>query len=221
MKDGVYEQLARVTKALAAPKRLELLDLLAQAPRTVEALAELAGISVANASQHLKVLKASRLVDSERRGVFVRYRLADESVAGLFVAIRGVAEARLAEVAEVARAYFDERGAMEPVATEELARRVERGEVTLLDVRPEEEFRAGHIAGAISVPLGELEARLRQLPKGREVVAYCRGPYCVMALEAAELLRKKGFRARRLELGVPDWRAMGGRVAIEKTAGAR
>ena len=219
-KDAIYEQFARVGKAIAAPKRLELLDLLCQGPRTVEALAEQAAISVANASQHLQVLRAARLVEAEKQGLYVEYRLADEEVCRFFLSVRGLAESRLAEVDQVTRAYFDRRSAMEPVEDAELLRRVKSGEVTVLDVRPPEEYRAGHIPGALSMPIGELKARLKELPKGRQVVAYCRGPYCVWAVEAVELLRKKGFKAYRMEQGVVDWRARGFRVAVE-SQGAR
>ena len=219
-KDSIYEQFARLGKAISAPKRLELLDLLCQGPRTVEALAEQAGISVANASQHLQVLRAARLVETEKKGLYVEYRLAGDEVCTFFFALRGLAESRLAEVEQVAREYFEQRGAMEAVESEELLRRVRNGEVTVLDVRPPEEYRAGHIPGALSIPVGELKARLRELPKDREVVAYCRGPYCVMAVEAVELLRKKGFTAHRLEQGVVDWRARGWRVEAER-GGAR
>jgi rhodanese-related sulfurtransferase len=211
-KDSIYEQLARLGKAVSAPKRLELLDLLCQGPRTVEALAEQAAISVANASQHLQVLRAARLVEADKKGFYVEYRLADEQVCRFFHSLRGLAQARLAEVAQVTRAYLEERGAMEAVQGNELLRRVRDGEVTVLDVRPPEEYRAGHIPGALSVPLPDLKKRLAELPKNREVVAYCRGPYCVMAIEAVELLRKKGFKAHRIEQGVVDWRARGWRV---------
>jgi len=219
-KDSIYEQFARLGKAISAPKRLELLDLLCQGPRTVEALAEQAGISVANASQHLQVLRAARLVETEKKGLYVEYRLAGDEVCTFFFALRGLAESRLAEVEQVAREYFEQRGAMEAVESEELLRRVRNGEVTVLDVRPPEEYRAGHIPGALSIPVGELKARLRELPKDREVVAYCRGPYCVMAVEAVKLLRKRGFTAHRLEQGVIDWRARGWRVEAER-GGAR
>lgn len=211
-KDAIYEQLARLGKAVSAPKRLELLDLLCQGPRTVEALAEQAAISVANASQHLQVLRAARLVDAQKRGLYVEYRLANDEVCNFFLALRGLAESRLAEVEHVAREYFEARGAMEAVEGPELLRRVRSGEVTVLDVRPHEEFRAGHLPGALSIPVSELKARLKELPKDREVVAYCRGPYCVMAVEAVELLRKKGFKAQRMEQGVVEWRARGWRV---------
>jgi rhodanese-related sulfurtransferase/DNA-binding MarR family transcriptional regulator len=211
-KDDVYAQLARVGRATSAPKRLELLDLLCQGPRTVEALAGQAAISTANASQHLKVLRAARLVEAEKRGLFVEYRLADEEVCRFFLSLRALATSRLAEVEQVTTRFFRARGELEPVADDELLRRVRAGEVTVLDVRPEEEFRAGHLPGARSIPVAALKARLRELPRGREVVAYCRGPYCVMALDAVKLLRQKGFTAHRLELGVAEWRARGGAV---------
>lgn len=211
-KDAIYGQFARIGKAIAAPKRLELLDLLCQGPRTVEALAAQASISVANASQHLQVLRGARLVDAEKHGSYVQYRLADDDVCRFFVAFRGLAEARLAEVDQVTREYFESRGAMEPIEGDELVRRVQSGEVTVLDVRPPEEYVAGHIPGAISVPIPELQARLAELPRDRDIVAYCRGRYCVMAIEAVELLRREGFSAHRMEYGVGDWRARGWHV---------
>ena len=211
-KDAIYEQLARVGKATSAPARLELLDLLSQGPRTVEALAQQAALTVANASRHLQVLRAARLVEATKRGAHVEYRLADDAVAGFYLALRGVAETRLAEVAQLTRAYLTERGALEELGGDELLRRVRRGEVTVLDVRPADEFHAGHLPGARSIPVGELAARLAEVPRDRAVVAYCRGPYCVMAIEAVALLRKRGYTAHRLEHGVAHWRARGGRV---------
>jgi rhodanese-related sulfurtransferase len=211
-KDTLYDQFARVGKALAAPKRVELLDLLCQGPRTVESLAEQAALSVANASRHLQVLRAARLVEAEKKGLYVEYRLADDGVSSFLLRLRELASSRLAEIERVTRAYFEERGGMDPVETEELIRRVRSGEVTVLDVRPIEEYRAGHIPGAISIPVGELQERLKDLRKRREIVAYCRGPYCVMALEAVELLRKRGFKAHRMEQGVVEWRARGFRL---------
>lgn len=213
-KDGIYEQLARVGKAVSAPKRVELLDLLCQGPRTVEALAAQASVSVANASRHLQVLRAAGLVVSARRGSFVEYRVPEPAVCAFALSLRGVATARLAEVDRATRAYFDARGDAEPVGGEELMRRVRRGEVTVIDVRPEEEFLAGHIPGARSIPVGALKARLKEIPKGRAVVAYCRGPYCVMAADAVALLRKRGYDARRTDEGVVEWRARGGRVEV-------
>lgn len=214
-KDSVYEQLARVAKATAAPRRLELLDLLCQGPRTVESLAEQAAMTVANASQHLQVLRRAQLVVAEKKGAFVEYRVADEAVGRFYLSLRTLAEARLAELDRVHSEYFADRSTMDAVDAGELARRVKAGEVTVLDVRPVEEFRAGHLPGALSIPVRELKARLRELPSGREVVAYCRGPYCVMAVEAVALLRKKGFTAHRMELGVLEWRARGGRIEHE------
>jgi rhodanese-related sulfurtransferase len=220
-KDAIYEQLSRIGKSLAAPKRLELLDLLCQGPRTVEALANQAGLSIANASAHLRVLRTARLVETHKQGLYVEYRLADQAeqeICKLLLSLRGVAEARLAEVEQVTRDYlggYEAMGAIEPVAAKELLRRVRKGEVTVIDVRPAQEFRAGHIPGALSIPVAELKARLDELPKDREVVAYCRGPYCVMAIEAVELLRNHGFEAQRMEQGVVDWRARGWRVETE------
>ena len=214
-KDAIYEQFARLGKAVSAPKRLELLDLLCQGPKTVELLADQAALSVANASQHLQVLRAARLVEAEKQGLHVEYRLAGEDVCEFFLALRTLAEGRLAEIEVVTREYLARRDAMETVAGAELLRRVKSGAVTVLDVRPSEEYRAGHIPGAVSIPLGELKARFKELPKNREVVAYCRGPYCVFALEAVALLRKKGFNADRLREGVPDWRNRGWRVDTE------
>lgn len=216
LKDAIYEQIARLGKAVASPKRLELLDLLSQCPRSVDALAQQAGISVANASQHLQVLRAARLVDAEKKGLYVEYRLADDEVGRFFVALRGLAESRLAEVERVSREYHEARAGMEAVAGEELLRRVKNGEVTVLDVRPAEEYRAGHLPGALSIPVDELRARLLELPPDREVVAYCRGPYCVMAVEAVELLREQGITAHRMEQGVADWRARGWNVTSEQ-----
>lgn len=215
MKDGVYGQIARIGKAVSAPRRIELVELLCQGPRTVEALAQQASMSVANASQHLKILLASRLVEAQKQGLFVEYRLADEGVLKLVHAMRQLAEARLAEVSAITEAFLEARGALERVSGEELMQRVRKGEVTILDVRPAQEYRAGHIPGARSVPVGELQGHLAKLPKNREIVAYCRGPNCVMAIEAVEQLRKRGFRAVRMEQGVMDWRARGWR--IEKT----
>jgi rhodanese-related sulfurtransferase len=212
LKDSVYEQLARIGKALSAPKRLELLDLICEAPRTVEALARLASLTTANASQHLRVLHQARLVTTEKRGLFVEYRIADEGVSHYLHRTRELAEERLAEVREITRAFLEHRGALEPTSGEELLRRVKSGEVTVLDVRPTEEYQAGHLPGARSIPLSELKTRMRELPRNREIVAYCRGRYCVMAIDAVELLRKAGYRAQRMEYGVRDWRVRGWRV---------
>jgi rhodanese-related sulfurtransferase len=219
-KTAIYEQIARIGKATSCPGRLELLDLLSQGPRTVEALASQIGQSVANTSHHLQVLRGARLVEAEKAGVYVTYRLSDFQVADFVLQLRSLAHARLAELERVSQEYLERRGAMEAVSDDELLRRVRAGEVTVIDVRPSEEYEAGHIPKAISVPLADLRKRLRELPKGREIVAYCRGPYCVMALDAVDLLREKGFQAHRMELGVVEWRARGGRVAVGRgTAG--
>jgi rhodanese-related sulfurtransferase len=210
---AIYEQFARIGQALASPARLELLDLLSQGPRTVETLARQANLSLANASHHLQVLRRARLVDAQKEGVFVTYRLAGDEVSRFFVHLRRLAEQRLAEVEQIARQFLEGRAGLEPVHREQLLERVRRGEVTVLDVRPVEEYAAGHIPGALSIPLPELERRLSELPRDREIVAYCRGPYCVMALEAVDILRAHGFQAIRLHEGVPDWRARG--LAVE------
>jgi rhodanese-related sulfurtransferase len=209
VKEALYEQFARLGKALASPRRIELLDLLCQGERTVEALAEAARMGVTNTSAHLQVLRAARLVETRREGVKVYYRLADEEVCRFFFALRDLARARLAEVEQVVRDYLEARDELEPVSRQALLERLGRGDVTVLDVRPPEEFAAGHIPGARSVPLPELERRLDELPRDVEVVAYCRGPYCVLAPEALGILRAAGFRARRLEDGFPEWRLAG------------
>jgi rhodanese-related sulfurtransferase len=208
----LYKHLARIGKALAHPSRLELVDLLSQGPGTVQALAHLTGQSLANTSHHLQVLRRARLVDGEKAGLYVTYRLVDPDVSRFFLDLRCLGEARLAEIEQVRRQYREARGAMESVDGDELLRRVRRGEVTILDVRPAEEYRAGHVPGARSIPLAELKKRIAELPRHRDVVAYCRGPYCVMAIDAVEFLRKKGYRAHRMELGVADWHARGWRI---------
>jgi len=213
-KTSIYEQLARIGKAVSNPSRLELLDLLCQGPRTVEALAKEAGLGLANTSQQLKVLRAARLVEAEKAGLYVTYRLADEQVCQFFRSLRSLAEARLTEIREITRQFLESRQALQPVDREQLLAKVRDGAVTVLDVRPPEEYRAGHLAGALSIPLKELERRLSELPRDREIVAYCRGPYCVLAVEAVELLRAHGFNAVRLEDGVLDWRARGYDITV-------
>lgn len=208
-KNAIYEQFGRVAKALASPHRIELVELLAQGPRTVEALGRMADMSLANTSAHLQVLRMAGLVEATKQGLFVTYRLADRSVADLLLALRKVAETRLAEVSKITRDFLAENALLEPLDEGTLRRKVRRGEVTLLDVRPPEEYEAAHIPGALSVPLPELAKRLSDLPRNREVVAYCRGPYCVLAVEAVKLLRRRGFKALRLEEGILDWSALG------------
>jgi rhodanese-related sulfurtransferase len=223
LKSAIYEQIARIGQATSSPNRLELLDLLSQGARTVEALARQTCQSVATTSHHLQVLRRARLVEAHKAGLYVTYRLADPHVGQFFLRLRSLAESRLAEVRQVTRQYMEERGALEPVGNVELVRRVRAGEVTLIDVRPHEEYVAAHIPGAISVPLAELGKRVGTLQKRRDIVAYCRGPYCVMALDAVDLLRRKGFRAHRMEHGVPEWRAQGWRVETgdDRHAGGR
>jgi rhodanese-related sulfurtransferase len=213
-KQRIYEQFARISKALAAPARLELLDLLSQGERSVDALAKATELSVANASQHLQVLAAARLIESRRDGQRILYRVADPSVETLWHALRTTAEARLAELDEVAREYLIGRDDFEPIARTELLRRLRAGTVTLIDVRPVEEYQQAHIEGAVSVPLDELPKWARTAPKKKQVVAYCRGPYCVYALQAVEALRKKGIDAARADDGVSEWREAGLPVAV-------
>lgn len=213
-KDSIYEQFARIGKAVSSPKRLELLDLICQSVKTVEELAKETGLSAANASQHLKVLRAARLVEANKEGLFVHYRLADQAVCDFFRLMRELAESRLAEVEMITKRFLAGREGMEPVDSKKLIERVRDGSVIVLDVRPSEEFRAGHIPGAISIQLRDLEQRLSELPRDQEVVAYCRGPYCVLSIQAVEMLRSRGFNAVRLEEGVQDWRFLGLPVAV-------
>lgn len=208
-KDAIYEQFGRVGKALSSPRRIELLDLLSQGPRTVEALAGLTAQSVANTSHHLLVLRTSGLVTSTKTGVFVTYRLSGDVVMQFFDSLRQVAETRSAEIERLTREFLHERGLAEELDREALIDRVRRGEAIVLDVRPPEEYRAGHIPGALSIPITELKRRLVELPTGREVVAYCRGPYCVMAIDAVRMLRGTGFQAVRLDESLWQWRQRG------------
>jgi rhodanese-related sulfurtransferase len=213
-KDRLYEAFAGVAKAAASPKRVELLELLAQGERPVEALAETTGMGVTNTSAHLQVLRQARLVETRKDKTRVFYRLAGDDVAGFVTVLRDLARTRLAEVDQVVRDYFDARDALEPVSRDELRDRTSRGAVVILDVRPVEEFAAGHIPGALSVPLDRLDASLALLPRRTQIVAYCRGPYCVLAPQAVEQLRARGFKARRLAVGIPEWRLAGLPVAI-------
>lgn len=214
IKDGLYEQFSRIGKAVANPKRIELLDLLCQGERSVEVLASAAAMGVTNTSAHLKVLREARLVTTRRDGTRVFYRLADEEVCSFFLALRNLASQRFAEVELVMRNYFEERDQLEPIGRSELLARARKGDVIVLDVRPGEEYAAGHIPGALSVPLRELRGKLSSLPQDIEIVAYCRGPYCVLAPQALELLHAHGLRARRLEDGLPEWRYAGFPVAV-------
>jgi rhodanese-related sulfurtransferase len=209
VKEALYEHFARLGKAVASPRRIELLDLLCQGERTVESLADAAHMGMTNTSAHLQVLRRARLVQTRREGVKVYYQVADEEVCRFFFALRDLGRARLAEVEQVVRDYFEARDELEPVSREALLGRLSQGDAAVIDVRPSEEFEAGHIPGAASVPLPELERRLDELPIDVDIVAYCRGPYCVLAPEALEILRAHGFRARRLEDGLPEWRLAG------------
>jgi rhodanese-related sulfurtransferase/DNA-binding transcriptional ArsR family regulator len=212
-KDVLYEQFALTGKAVANPKRVELLELLAQGARTVEALARATGMGVTNTSAHLQVLRRAGLVETNKQGTHVRYRLAGDDVAAFIVALRDLARDRLADVDRVVRDYFVARDSLQPLTRMELLERAGRGDVVILDVRPAEEFAAGHIPGALSIPLDRLDENFSRLPRRRPVVAYCRGPYCVLAPEAVARLRAHGFNARRLEDGMPEWRLAGLPVA--------
>jgi rhodanese-related sulfurtransferase len=217
-KNQLYEQFARIGKALSSAHRLELLEVLAQGEHSVEALALETAMSVANASQRLQVLRAARLVDVRREGVFIYYRLADERVFTLWKAMRQVGEARIAEIDRIVDTYLHERNQLQPISAVELLQRLVEGNVILLDVRPVEEYSAGHLPDAISMPFVDLPVRLPELSRDKEIVAYCRGPYCVFADEAVTLLRLNGYEACRLEQGLPDWRALGLPVVSEKGA---
>jgi rhodanese-related sulfurtransferase/DNA-binding transcriptional ArsR family regulator len=212
-KDALYAQFARIGHALASPKRIEMLDLLSQGEKSVEQLAEQAATPVKNTSAHLRVLRQARLVETRKRGTHVLYRLADAEVERFLRALQGLAETRLAEVERVARLFLRGQDELEPVTRDELRRRLRDGSATVIDVRPRDEYEAGHIPGALSMPADEVTRRMKELPTRREVIAYCRGPYCVYSLEAVTLLRRSGYRARRAEEGLPDWRLAGLPVA--------
>ena len=208
-KGQLFSQLALVAKALGHAHRLELLEFVAQGERSVDSLAERTGLTIGNTSQHLQHLRRAGLVASRRQGKQVLYRLSDESVVGLLADLRRIAERNIAEVQRVLDGYFRERDALEPVSREELVGRLRDGLGTLLDVRPEDEFMTGHLAGAINIPLKRLADYLPDLPRDHEIVAYCRGPYCVLSFDAVSALRERGFAARRLEEGYPEWKAAG------------
>jgi rhodanese-related sulfurtransferase/DNA-binding transcriptional ArsR family regulator len=212
-KDLLYTQFSRLGKAVSNPKRIELLELLAQTERSVDELAAASGMDFANTSAQLQVLSRARLVEGRRQGKRVIYRLAEESVTRFLAALRELSRARLAEVEQVARDYFEARDHLEPLGSADLMRRLKDPATLVIDVRPAEEYAAGHIPGALSVPLSELKVRIAELPRAAEIVAYCRGPYCVLAPEAIEILHRAGLRARRLEDGFPEWRLAGLPVA--------
>ena len=216
-KQAIYENLAEVAQALGHPHRLELLEHLAQGVRSVEELSDRAHLTFANTSRHLQILRRARLVETERRGKHVLYRLAgDTEVVSLIKALGRVGERNVAEIGRVVTDYFHARDALEPVSRDDLVARLRDDLVTVLDVRPEDEFALGHLPGALNIPLGELERRLGELPKSREVIAYCRGPYCVLSFEAVASLRARGYRVRRLEDGYPEWKAAG--LPVESVA---
>ena len=215
-KDALYEQFARIGHALSTPKRLEILDLLGQGERSVEVLAREAALSVPNASQHLRVLRSARLVDSRRDGLYVYYKLADSAVWRLWAALRELGQLRLTEIGELLSSLSGDEG-VELVDRQMLWRMAQAGDVTVLDVRPAAEYEAGHITGAVSIPLEDLGRRLSEIPRDQPVVAYCRGPYCVLAVQAVALLRSRGVTARRLKDGFPEWREAG--LPVEAAAG--
>jgi rhodanese-related sulfurtransferase/predicted transcriptional regulator len=220
VKPALYAQLARVALALGSPGRLQILEYVAQGERSVEALAKMSGLSMANTSKHLQALRQAGLVSSRKEGLRVYSLLAGDDVVALVSALRAVAERRVAEVERLVELWLAHRDEMEPVRAAELLERAKKGLVTVLDVRPAEEYAAAHIPGAINVPLDKLESFLSRLPKRKEVVAYCRGPYCLMSFDAVDRLRKRGWRARRLENGLPEWRAAGLPVVAEAKAPA-
>ena len=208
-KREIFENLARIGAALSSPIRIEFLELLAQAERSVEQLSALTGASVPNTSQHLQKLRQAGLVAGRKEGQYVYYRLAGDEIVALLGSLGRVGEAHLAEVERIVKVYLTRIDDLEPVPARELLDRARKGLVTVLDVRPPEEFAAGHVPAAINIPMRELAQRLKELPKGKEVVAYCRGPYCLLSFDAVALLRKKGSKARRLEAGLPEWRLAG------------
>lgn len=216
-KQQLYSQIARIGRAVGNGHRLELLEYLSQGERTVEALARLAGLSMANASQHLQVLRQAGLVTTRREGLYVHYRLAEADIDHLRRVLQQLAQARIAEVEHLVRNYLDVKDSLEAIPRTELLERARAGLVTVLDVRPPEEFAAGHLPGAVNIPLRELEQRVQELPQDQEIVAYCRGPYCVLAYEAVAQLRKQGFSVRRMEEGFPEWRLAGLPVESGKT----
>jgi rhodanese-related sulfurtransferase/DNA-binding transcriptional ArsR family regulator len=215
-KAGLYQQFARIGKALSSPHRLEMMELLAQRERTVESLADELGLTMGNASAHLQVLREARLVEARKEGLFVHYRVADDVVLHLLESLRKTAEGRLAEVDRLVASFFGDRKGVDAIGFDELEARLKAGSVILVDVRPAEEYVAGHIPGAISIPHDELEGRLRELPRDQEVVAYCRGPYCVFADQAVATLKGKRRKARRLEGGLPEWKTAGLAVEVPK-----
>ena len=220
-KDAIFEQLARVGAAFGSPKRVEIVDLLAQGERTVESIAKATGMLVANTSRHLQVLRNAGMLTSRREGLHVLYRVADDSVVAGYRGLRSLAESRIGEVRHLAEAFFGEVDGADPVGVQELLKRSKAGEVVVVDVRPRLEFEAGHLPGAVSIPLDELSQRISELNPDTAVVAYCRGPYCVLAAQAVAQFRAAGLHAERLAGGPPDWRAAGVRLAVGASPGTR
>ena len=205
-KDKVYDELAKITKAMANPHRLEIIELLAQGDYSVEQIANQTGLSIANASQHLQVLKTAQLVEVTRNGNFIHYRLANENVFRAWKGLRDLGTERIASVEKLVKDFRKSKFTLESVTIDELIEKIDSGKVTVLDVRPETEYRNGHIAKSISIPFDQLSSRLKELPKRNEIIAYCRGPFCVYADEAVSLLTAAGYKAKRLEEGFPDWK---------------
>lgn len=208
-KTELFEEFARIGKALSSGRRLELLELLSQGERAVQELAVETGMSIANTSQHLQVLRSAHLADVRRQGTYAWYRLSDENVLRLWLNLREVGEMQLAEIERVVESFFKDRKRLQAITCEDLLQQLEAGSVVVLDVRPEQEYRAGHIQSARSIPVDELETRLKEIPKKKAIVAYCRGPYCVFADAAVKALSERGFRASRLTEGFPDWKLRG------------
>lgn len=216
-KDAIFEQFARVAAAFASPKRVEIVDLLAQGERTVDSIAGATAMTVANTSRHLQLLRQAGMVTSRREGLHVVYRIADDSVVAGYRGLRTLAESRVGEVGRLAEAFFGQVDGAEPVGVAELLARTEAGEVVVVDVRPRVEFEAGHLPGALSIPLEEMSQRLSELDPNTSIVAYCRGPYCVLAAQAVAQLRAAGLKAERLAAGPPDWHAAGLPLAVGAT----
>jgi rhodanese-related sulfurtransferase/DNA-binding transcriptional ArsR family regulator len=208
-KQALFAQFATIAKSLGHPHRLELLEQLAQGERSVETLANRTGLSIANASQHLQQMRRAGLVATRREGKFIYYTLADDGILDVLTALRRIAERNVAEVERVVRSYFNKLDDLEPVTRKQLLKMMREGAVTVLDVRPPDEFALGHVPGAVNIPLRALKERLAEISPDREIVAYCRGEYCVLSFEAVALLRARGFKVRRLEEGLPEWRAAG------------
>ncbi len=208
-KDTVFEQFAKIAHAFSSPKRLEIIDILAQGERDVDSLSRQVNMTIANTSRHLQALKHARLVENRKAGVQVFYRLAGAEVLHCYNQLQSLAEKRSVEIREIVRVFFEDRDGLEPVSKDELWKRMQDKDVIVLDVRPSEEYKNGHIAGALSVPLSELKNKLKEIPQDRQIVAYCRGPYCVLSAEAMEILRTAGYQAIRLKEGLPEWKEAG------------